>query len=151
MEKKIISTSKAPSAIGPYSQGVTVGRFIYTSGQLPINPKNGEVIALVSYPTYSLNMFTSRFTSEEWNTVMNDKRRPLSNRSIAGEYPPGSVSDQGPVCRLETHPQRCPTDSRRYGCVVADSGIGRQSLGLAAPGYRNRQSDEHEPQGAFPR
>jgi len=56
-----------------------------------INPKNGEVIALVSYPTYSLNMFTSRFTSEEWNTVMNDKRKPLSNRSIAGEYPPGSV------------------------------------------------------------
>jgi len=56
-----------------------------------INPKNGEIISLVSYPTYSLNMFTSRFTSEEWNSIMNDKRKPLRNRAIAGEYPPGSI------------------------------------------------------------
>lgn len=56
-----------------------------------INPKNGEIITLVSYPTYSLNMFTSRFTSEQWNSIMNDKRKPLNNRAIAGEYPPGSV------------------------------------------------------------
>lgn len=51
MEKKIISTSKAPSAIGPYSQGVTVGRFIYTSGQLPINPKNGEIPETIEQQT----------------------------------------------------------------------------------------------------
>ena len=56
-----------------------------------INPKNGEIISLVSYPTYSLNMFTSRFTSEQWNSIMNDKRKPLNNRAIAGEYPPGSI------------------------------------------------------------
>ena len=58
---------------------------------IAINPKNGEIITMVSYPTYSLNMFTSRFSSEDWNKIMNDKRKPLNNRSIAGEYPPGSV------------------------------------------------------------
>ncbi len=58
---------------------------------IAINPKNGEIITMVSYPTYSLNMFTSRFTSEEWNSIMNDKRKPLRNRAIAGEYPPGSI------------------------------------------------------------
>ena len=44
MAKSIISTNKAPKAIGPYSQGVKVGNFIYTSGQLPINPATGELV-----------------------------------------------------------------------------------------------------------
>lgn len=43
MENKIISTNEAPQAIGPYSQGVQLGNLIYTSGQLPINPKTGEL------------------------------------------------------------------------------------------------------------
>jgi len=45
MEKKIISTTNAPQAIGPYSQAVKVGDFVYTSGQIPINPATGELIA----------------------------------------------------------------------------------------------------------
>jgi 2-iminobutanoate/2-iminopropanoate deaminase len=44
MEKHIISTSKAPAAIGPYSQAVKVGELLYTSGQLPINAATGEFI-----------------------------------------------------------------------------------------------------------
>ncbi|MGH4118836.1 RidA family protein [Clostridium sp.] len=44
MEKHIISTSKAPAALGPYSQAVKVGELIYTSGQLPINAATGEFI-----------------------------------------------------------------------------------------------------------
>ncbi|MBR4243687.1 MAG: RidA family protein [Bacteroidaceae bacterium] len=40
--KKIISTSKAPAAIGPYSQAVQVGNFLYTSGQIPIDPSTGQ-------------------------------------------------------------------------------------------------------------
>lgn len=43
MTKKIISTEKAPAAIGPYSQGVRVGSMVFTSGQLPINPATGEM------------------------------------------------------------------------------------------------------------
>ena len=42
--KKIISTTKAPSAIGPYSQAVQVGNLIYTSGQIPINPATGSFV-----------------------------------------------------------------------------------------------------------
>ncbi|KAI4453325.1 2-iminobutanoate/2-iminopropanoate deaminase rida [Holotrichia oblita] len=41
--KKIISTEKAPAAIGPYSQGVKISNLVYTSGQLPINMANGEL------------------------------------------------------------------------------------------------------------
>ena len=39
--KKVISTSKAPSAIGPYSQAIQVGNLVYTSGQIPIDPATG--------------------------------------------------------------------------------------------------------------
>lgn len=42
---KIIETSKAPAAIGPYSQAVIAGELIYTSGQLGINPASGNLEA----------------------------------------------------------------------------------------------------------
>ena len=42
--KKIISTTDAPAAIGPYSQGVRVGSTIYYSGQIPLDPKTGQVV-----------------------------------------------------------------------------------------------------------
>lgn len=41
MEK--ISTSKAPAAIGPYSQAIKAGQFLFASGQIPINPATGEI------------------------------------------------------------------------------------------------------------
>ena len=44
MEKIVISTNKAPAAIGPYSQAVRVGNLLYTSGQLPMNPVSGELV-----------------------------------------------------------------------------------------------------------
>lgn len=44
MEKEIITTEKAPQAIGPYSQAVKVGNLLYTSGQIPLSPVNGSLI-----------------------------------------------------------------------------------------------------------
>lgn len=44
MKKQIISTTKAPAAIGPYSQAIKVGNLVFTSGQLPIDPATGEVV-----------------------------------------------------------------------------------------------------------
>ena len=40
-----ISTDKAPAAIGPYSQAVTVGELVFTSGQIPIDPAVGDIVA----------------------------------------------------------------------------------------------------------
>ena len=42
--KKIIATTNAPSAIGPYSQAVDCGAFLITSGQVPIDPATGEFV-----------------------------------------------------------------------------------------------------------
>ena len=42
---KAIITENAPAAIGPYSQGYVAGGFVYTSGQIPVDPKTGEIPA----------------------------------------------------------------------------------------------------------
>lgn len=41
---KIINTEKAPAAIGPYSQALVYGNLLFASGQIPINPQNGQVV-----------------------------------------------------------------------------------------------------------
>lgn len=51
MQKEIISTSKAPSAIGPYSQGIKIGEMVFTSGQIPVNPATGEVVTEIKAAT----------------------------------------------------------------------------------------------------
>ena len=43
--KKVISTSKAPAAIGPYSQAIQVGNLVFASGQIPIDPATGNFVA----------------------------------------------------------------------------------------------------------
>lgn len=43
--KKVISTSKAPAAIGPYSQAIQVGNLVFASGQIPIDPATGSFVA----------------------------------------------------------------------------------------------------------
>ena len=44
MNINTLATEKAPAAVGPYSQGIRVGDFVYTSGQLPIDPKTGQLV-----------------------------------------------------------------------------------------------------------
>ena len=41
--KKVISTNAAPAAIGPYSQAIRIGDFIFISGQIPVNPATGNI------------------------------------------------------------------------------------------------------------
>lgn len=51
MTKEVINTNNAPEAIGPYSQGVIVGDFVYTSGQIPLNPVTGELVTDIKLAT----------------------------------------------------------------------------------------------------
>ena len=44
MERKSIFTNKAPSAIGPYSQGIAAGPWLFVSGQLGLNPETGALV-----------------------------------------------------------------------------------------------------------
>lgn len=44
VEKKVIKTDKAPAPVGPYSQGIIAGNFIFVSGQVPLDPKTGKIV-----------------------------------------------------------------------------------------------------------
>ncbi len=42
--RKIVATDKAPAAIGPYAQANVIGNFVFTSGQIPLNPETGKIV-----------------------------------------------------------------------------------------------------------
>lgn len=44
MKIEYLATEKAPAAVGPYSQGIKAGQFVFTSGQLPLDPKTGQLM-----------------------------------------------------------------------------------------------------------
>jgi len=44
MQKKVTNTPNAPKAIGPYEQAIKVGEFVYASGQIPLDPKTGNIV-----------------------------------------------------------------------------------------------------------
>ncbi len=56
-----------------------------------INPKNGQVLALVSLPGFDNNKFAHGIKKDDYNQLLSDKSLPLFNRAIAGTYPPGST------------------------------------------------------------
>jgi penicillin-binding protein 2 len=56
-----------------------------------LDPRNGEVLAMVSHPAYDPNVFARGIRSEEWNALVRDPKRPLNHRALQGQYPPGST------------------------------------------------------------
>ncbi len=56
-----------------------------------IDPENGEILALVSMPTYDPNLFVDGIRSDDWDVLNTDINKPLLNRAIYGAYPPGST------------------------------------------------------------
>lgn len=63
-----------------------------TSGVVvAMNPKTGEILAMVSYPNYENNRFASEISGYYYTQLVEDPAKPLLNHAITGEYPPGSV------------------------------------------------------------
>jgi penicillin-binding protein 2 len=56
-----------------------------------LNPNNGEVLALTSFPSYNINNFNRGLSSKEFNKIVNNPDHPLIFRAIAAEYPSGSI------------------------------------------------------------
>lgn len=55
------------------------------------NPQNGEILSLVSYPSYDANLFARGITQSEYSALLNDPNAPLFPRATQGEYPSGST------------------------------------------------------------
>lgn len=62
-----------------------------TGAIVALDPRNGEVLALVSKPDYDPAIFAGRVDAKAWRSLAEDRRRPMNNRAVQGLYPPGSV------------------------------------------------------------
>lgn len=56
-----------------------------------LSPDNGEILAIVSKPSFDPNLFTDGISQSEWTNLINNKKNPMLNRAIQSQYPPGST------------------------------------------------------------
>ncbi|HET9782803.1 MAG TPA: penicillin-binding protein 2 [Candidatus Dormibacteraeota bacterium] len=75
----------ASLAAGLARDGKTAGASVV------IDPRTGEVLAMVSLPGYDTNLFTHGISQADYSNLLNDPNKPLLNRAIAGQYAPGST------------------------------------------------------------
>jgi len=87
-----------------------------------LDPRSGEILALVSSPSYDPNWFTRRVTAAEWSGLLENPDRPLQNRAIQNMYSPGSVVKPflayGALARGLVDPEAkifCPGHATFYG------------------------------------
>ncbi len=70
---------------GMHAAGAVAGAAI------ALNPQTGEILSLVSLPSYDNGLFSAEITKANYDRLLNDKNRPLFDRAIGGAYPPGST------------------------------------------------------------
>lgn len=91
-----------------------------------LNPQNGEVLAMVSRPTYDANKFTGRISRADWSEISGDPHKPLLNRAVQAQLAPGSTFKplmaiaglENGVVDEETH-FHCPGGASFYGHYFA--------------------------------
>ncbi len=62
-----------------------------TGALVAIDPRNGDILAMVSKPSFDPNIFTVGLTSKDWQYLTTDPGKPLDNRALQGQFPPGST------------------------------------------------------------
>ncbi|MBL7759501.1 MAG: penicillin-binding protein 2 [Sediminibacterium sp.] len=123
---------------GPYENGLfdtvaIAGRNLYTSidvevqqlaekllqnkigSAVAINPRTGGIIAMVSSPTYNPNVLTGNARRKNWGRMVMDTAKPMYNRAIKGQYPPGSTFK--PLGALVALDEGLITPSYGIGCA----------------------------------
>ena len=63
----------------------------HAAAAVVMNPQTGEILAMVSRPAFDPNLFAHGISSKEWNQLNNNPYHPMDNKTITGEYPPGST------------------------------------------------------------
>ncbi len=63
----------------------------HTGAVVAIDPRNGELLVLASRPSYDPNVFSRGIQRAEWRQLMQDPLKPLNDRAVQGQYPPGST------------------------------------------------------------
>ncbi len=100
-----------------------------------IDPNNGEILALVSAPSFDPNLFATGMSRSQFSVMQNNENRPLFNRAVTGSYPPGStIKPMMSLAALETGATNL---TRRTVC------IGYYSLPGSTHRYRDWKPEGH--------
>jgi len=110
-DKKIIHSDNAPAAIGPYSQAVQVGKLVFMSGQIPLNPETMEVVT-ESFEAQTVQVF------ENLKAVAEAAGGTLENVVKLNIYMPdlGNFATVNEVMERYFSPLSCPCSTR---CSIA--------------------------------
>jgi penicillin-binding protein 2 len=100
-----------------------------------IDPKNGDVLALVSKPGFDPNLFVDGIDPQNWDTLNNSPDKPLNNRALRGQYPPGSTIKPFMALAALEYKKRAPE--------YAISDPGYYSLAGVQHRYRDWKKDGH--------
>lgn len=100
-----------------------------------VDPTNGEILALVSSPSFDPNAFATGMSPSEFNALQGDEDRPLFNRAVRGSYPPGSTIK--PMLALAALEVGATNLTRRTVC------IGYYSLPGSTHRYRDWRPEGH--------
>lgn len=98
-----------------------------------LEPGSGECLAWVSSPSYDPNRFITRFSPEEWLSIINDSARPLENRVIRGQYSPGSIFKV--VTALTSLETGLITDRTAFFCSGSINLYGKEFACWFKPGH----------------
>ncbi len=106
----------------------------YRGALIAIDPRNGDVLALVSKPGFDPNLFVDGIDPVNWDALNNSPDKPLNNRALRGQYPPGSTIK--PFLALAALESR----KRTPEFAISDPGF------FSLPGMAHRYRD-HKPGG----
>ena len=85
IDKTVQREATAALKWGMKAAGLKRGVFI------AMNPQTGEILALVSLPTYDNNLFAKGISTKDFQALLNNKEKPLTNHAVQAHYPPGST------------------------------------------------------------
>ncbi len=74
-----------------YLQTKSEFRNAKAAAAIAMNPKTGEILAMVSRPAFNPNLFSGGISSKDWKALNENPNNPMNNKVISGEYPPGST------------------------------------------------------------
>lgn len=74
-----------------YLQTKSEFRNAKAAAAIAMNPKTGEILAMVSRPSFNPNLFAGGISSKDWKMINENPNNPMDNKVISGEYPPGST------------------------------------------------------------
>ena len=96
-----------------------------------VDPRNGDVLAMVSAPAFNPNLFCPKITQDNWDSLLNDPRKPLFNRAVNGLYAPGSTFKPVVAFAALAHgvdpdlPWVCPgyfqLGNQRFACYMGEA------------------------------